>query len=77
MLWQFCQRTKELQTYSGLVEFTASMSLKMSIHTSEDDFAQPIGLLLGSAVNDWRALGIVKKIIKRMVKGLDSEGAFD
>ena len=69
------------QTYSGLIEFTASMSLKLSIYTADDNFAQPVGLLLGSAVNDWGALGtaegIVKKIIKRMVKGLDSEGAFD
>lgn len=68
------------QTYSGLVEFTASMSLKMSIYTLEDDFAQPVGVLIGSAVNDWGALGtaegIVKKIVKRMLKGLESEGAF-
>lgn len=69
------------QTYSGQVAFTASMSLKLSIYTADDDFAQPVGVLLGSALNDWGALGtaegIVKKIIKRMVKGLDSEGAFN
>lgn len=45
------------QTYSGQVALTASMSLKLSRNTVGDIFALSVVALLGSALNDWGALG--------------------
>jgi len=67
-------------TTTSSVEYTAGLSIRLTVFSAEDNFAKPLGVIEGTAFNDWGAMGssahIARKIVRRMISALEDEGAF-
>lgn len=67
-------------TSGGNISYTSAMSMIMEVYTIQNGFDKPAGVIIGDAINIWGAFGsasgLEKKIINRMVDGLEKEKAF-
>ena len=68
------------QTTGGNINYTYGVSLKMDVFSIENNFDKPQGVIIGEATGDWGVASsersIAKKILRRILKGLEKENAF-
>jgi hypothetical protein len=67
-------------TTSQVVNYTTEMSLRLTIFSKKDGFAKPVAVVEGNVFNLGQEYTsddqLVRRIIRRMVKGLEKQNAF-
>ncbi len=66
-------------TTSQVVDYTTEMSLRLTIFSKNDGFAKPVAVVEGRVTNqspDTTDDQLARRIVRRMVKGLEEQKAF-
>jgi len=66
-------------TTSQVVDYTTEMSLRLTIFSKKDGFAKPVAVVEGRVTNqspDTTDDQLARRIVRRMVKGLEEQKAF-
>ena len=66
-------------TTSQVVDYTTEMSLRLTIFSKKDGFSKPVAVVEGRVTNqspDTTDGQLARRIVRRMVKGLEEQNAF-